>query len=212
MGESLGDYLLRRGADVLNHLGIRDRWGSRTATLTAIHDDDVFLVSMPRSGSNWVRLMLAHLKAPGVSIDFRNVNSIVPTLHSWTPCDIDAIARPRIIKTHYAAYARYPRFLAVVRDPRDVMVSMYHFYVSTRYFDYDMPFSRFLRSGYARWPLDWSRHSRRALAIAERAPRRGLVVRYERLRAAPAADARRHRRTLRARRDPQRDRTGGRRM
>jgi len=178
----LGRYLLQRGCDVLNHLGIRDRWGSTTAKLTVIHPDDTFLVSMPRSGSNWVRFMFAHLKAPGERIHFGNINDIVPTLHSWTPCDVDACSRPRIIKTHYAAYGRYPRFLAVVRDPRDVMVSMYHFYISTRFFDENLPFSRFLRSGYARWPLDWSRHTRRALAIAERDPARALVVRYEDLR------------------------------
>ncbi|MFM8792160.1 MAG: sulfotransferase domain-containing protein, partial [Solirubrobacterales bacterium] len=152
MSRGLGRYLLQRSSDVLNHLGIRDRWGSTTARLTVIHPDDTVLVSMPRSGSNWVRLMLAHLKAPGEDIHFGTINDFVPTLHSWTPCDIDALPRPRIIKTHYAAYRRYPRFLAVVRDPRDVMVSMYHFYISTRYFDSDLPFPRFLRSGYARWP------------------------------------------------------------
>lgn len=185
MARGLGRYLLQRSSDVLNHLGLRDRWGSTTATLTVIHPDDVFLVSMPRSGSNWVRLMLASLKAPDARIHFGNVNDFIPTLHSWTPCDVDALPRPRIIKTHYAAYRRYPRFLAVVRDPRDVMVSMYHFYISTRYFDHDLPFARFIRSGYARWPLDWSRHTRRALAIAERDPGRALVVRYEDLRGDP---------------------------
>ena len=126
------------------------------------------------------------IKAPGECLHFGNINAVLPTLHSWTPCDVDALPRPRIIKTHYAAYRRYPRFLAVVRDPRDVMVSMYHFYVSTRYFDYDLPFSKFLRSGYLCWPLDGSRHTERALKIARRDPARALVVRFEDLRRDPA--------------------------
>lgn len=52
MIRAMGSHVLRRACDVLNHLGIRDRWGSATVTLTAIHPDDVFLVSMPRSGGN----------------------------------------------------------------------------------------------------------------------------------------------------------------
>lgn len=191
MARRIWQKIRRRTCDMLNHLGLCDRWGTETARLSVIHPDDSFLVSMPRSGSNWVRLMLAHLKMPGEQIHFGNVNNVIPTLHSWTPIDIDALPGPRIIKTHFAAFHRYPRFLNIVRDPRDVMVSIYHFYISTGYFNSDLPFSQFLRSGYARWPTNWSRHARRALAIAEIHPERALVIRYEDLRVDPAAMLRR---------------------
>lgn len=167
--------------DVLNRLGIRDRWEPGSAQLTRIHDDDIFLVSVPRSGSNWTRLLLAYLKAPGQSITFDNVDRLIPSLHSSKAVHVDAVPRPRIVKTHFAAYARYPRFLYVARDPRDVMVSWYQFLVSIRQIEATYSFSRFIRSNKSRWPLDWHRHVNRALDIAERESDRAFVVQYERL-------------------------------
>ena len=40
-------------------------------------EDDMFLVSYPRSGNTWVRFLLANLRYPNQSVGFANINRLL---------------------------------------------------------------------------------------------------------------------------------------
>ena len=105
-----------------------------SAIATALRKPAALLVSFPRAGRTWLRVMLAH--AFERLFDARSAN----------PLDTDGWARaeprlPRVLVTHgrgnprALAPDRLPRSLdwakgqsvvLLVRDPRDVLVSLYH--------------------------------------------------------------------------------------
>jgi hypothetical protein len=93
----------------------------------AVFPDDTFLVSFPKSGNTWARFLIANLVSPGEKIDFSNVNRIIPGPEVTRNRDLMRISRPRIIKSHQYFDPRYRQVIYIVRDPRDVVVSQYHF-------------------------------------------------------------------------------------
>lgn len=121
----------------------------------AIRKDDVFLVSYPRSGNTWVRFLLANVikHDTGQPVDFYSVHSVIPD--SEIPEHrklIDALASPRIIKSHSAYDPRFPRIIYLVRDGRDAMISYYNYQTARGRFDGS--FKHFLLSSripYGHW-------------------------------------------------------------
>jgi hypothetical protein len=101
----------------------------RTAAgrLTPASEDAVFLVSFPKSGNTWIRFLIGNLTHPEERVTFANVDRIVPDIYGTTANDIRAIPPPRVFKSHEAFDPRYRRVIYIVRDPRDVAVSSYHF-------------------------------------------------------------------------------------
>ncbi len=91
-------------------------------------DDDVFLVSYPRSGNTWVRFLFANLLKGENSevINFHSVHRYCPELESQHE-EIAKLHRPRIIKSHQLYNENFPRVIYIVRDCRDVYVSYYHY-------------------------------------------------------------------------------------
>jgi hypothetical protein len=96
---------------------------------------DVMLSSFPRSGSTWVRFFLCNLISlrewGGREIDFDLLDRTMVAFGAndltepWPHRTI-----PRVVKTHrryLPLFARASGAIGVVRDPRDVMVSYYHF-------------------------------------------------------------------------------------
>jgi len=114
--------------------------------------DDIFLVSYPKSGNTWTRFLLGNLMNPEESITFANVERKVPDIHAKSRKALKNSPRPRVIKSHECFDPRYRRVIYIVRDPRDVAVSAYHYdrkeknildgfpvdtYVSTRFMKTD---------------------------------------------------------------------------
>jgi len=156
--------------------------------VVGIGPDDIILASYPRSGSTWVRLILYHLLDSTEGIDrqlnFNTLDEIMVELggrNLLEPWDFQVL--PRIIKTHHSFRTLFHRAagtVGIVRDPRDVMVSYFHFHrdYSGRY---QGSFSDFLRNPvwglknwfeyYISWHVHWD-----------------LVLRYQSLRSDAAAE------------------------
>ena len=97
-----------------------------------VFDDDVFLVSYPRSGNTWVRFLLGNLMNPDDPVTFANLELRVPSIYTFPNRVLRGL--PRILKSHDVYDPRYPRVIYIVRDPRDVAVSFYHYNLKVRRF------------------------------------------------------------------------------
>jgi len=109
-----------------------------------VFPDDVFLVSYPKSGNTWTRFLIANLVYPDKSPDFSNINDLVPDPEAMAKRDLERTARPRLLKSHQYFDPRYPKVIYIVRDPRDVVLSEYHFDIKRRAIPDDFPLAQFV--------------------------------------------------------------------
>jgi estrone sulfotransferase len=143
------------------------------AGTTALRADDVWLPSFPKSGSTWVRFLLCNIisltELEGRPVDFHLLDSIMPALgYSDLSKPWPYTCIPRFIKTHkpYRAFlfARPKRTIYVIRDPRDAMVSYYHFQQAHKIRPFTRSISDFIRhidyglEAYIRHYLVWKPH------------------------------------------------------
>lgn len=101
--------------------------------------NDVFVCSYFKAGTNWT-MQIAYQIANRGAGEYQNIHDVIP----WPDAPIKAIAVPfsdipekqsvtglRVIKTHSLAhsmpYSRDAKYICVVRDPKDVFVSSYHY-------------------------------------------------------------------------------------
>lgn len=93
--------------------------------------NDVLIALYAKTGSTWLRFMLYHyLSQRQDTATFDEVNAYMPEyghpslFKSWPFAPV-----PRLIKTHRRRNFLFGdmRTVLVVRDPRDIMVSMYHY-------------------------------------------------------------------------------------
>lgn len=92
-----------------------------------VFDDDTFIVSFPKSGNTWTRFLIAHLLHPEEPANFSNIDRLIPESEGLTRNQFACIPRPRIMKSHEYFDARFRKVIYIVRDPRDVAVSQFHF-------------------------------------------------------------------------------------
>ncbi len=90
-----------------------------------IHDDDIMLVSYPKSGNTWTRFLIGNLisKEP---VNFINVEKIVPDIYKNRNFELLKLSLPRIMKSHEYFNPKYKKIIYIVRDPRSVAVSYFH--------------------------------------------------------------------------------------
>jgi hypothetical protein len=120
-----------------------------------IFPDDVFLTSYPRSGNTWMRFLVGNLVHQREAVTFLNVERLVPDMYKHSDRTLRNLPRPRILKSHECFDPRYKRTIYIVRDPRDVVVSNYHWETKKRSVGEAYPIERFV----AAWmePLYWVR-------------------------------------------------------
>jgi hypothetical protein len=143
--------------------------------------DDIFLVSFPKSGNTWTRFLLANLIYPEQPATFANLHRLIPDPEGTTKRDFDRMPRPRIIKSHDCFDPRYPRVIYVVRDPRDVVLSQYHYHRKLKKIADDSPIETFVTrflAGETCAHGSWGQHVVTWLAT-RREESRFLLLRYE---------------------------------
>lgn len=147
------------------------------------YPDDIFLVSYPKSGSTWLRFMLASYVL-GEKCDFRNVHDIIPDIH-MNPNQCAHIARPRIIKSHMRYESTYENVIFLVRDGRDVAVSYYFHAQKYDGIDQSVPFAQYLEWFNKGIGIEYGSWGSHVLSWLNHAPERLLLVHYEDLKQQP---------------------------
>jgi len=149
-----------------------------------IFPDDVFLVSYPKSGNTWTRFLVANLVYPDKNVDFASLNDLTPDPEAIPKRQLSAMPRPRIIKSHQYFDPRYPRVIYIVRDPRDVALSEYHFLIKRQVikegFAIEDYVSQFVRGINEHHYGSWAENVGSWLYVRRNSPD-FLLVRYEAL-------------------------------
>jgi len=106
--------------------------------------DDTFIISYPKSGNTWTRFLIANLAYPDTPANFANINQLTPDPEALSKRELARMPRPRIIKSHQYFDPRYKRVIYMVRDPRDVALSQFHFQRKRKLFADDYPIEQFV--------------------------------------------------------------------
>jgi hypothetical protein len=94
---------------------------------------DVFIVTPPKCGTTWMQQIVHGLRTRG-SMDFDEVSRVVPWINMAHDVGIDIhapqVAHPRAFKTHspLGEVPKGARYIIVVRDPSDALLSDYYFF------------------------------------------------------------------------------------
>ncbi len=133
-----GDRFLRGGhRRALQRLRKRNPFGAYVPD-----EHDVIVATYAKSGTNWM-MQIAHQLVFHGKGEFAHIHEVVPWPDSPPPLGKYAIPledpsvwmespeRKRVIKTHldweFIPYSEKARYLIVIRDPKDIFVSNYHF-------------------------------------------------------------------------------------
>ncbi|XP_069830979.1 amine sulfotransferase-like [Dendropsophus ebraccatus] len=103
-----------------------------------IRDSDVFLVTYPKSGTIWTQQILSLIFNEGHRNGTEQVKNIdrMPWIeYNLEEIDFNSRPSPRLFTTHLPYYLmprdlrfRTGKIIYVFRNPKDVLVSLYHFY------------------------------------------------------------------------------------
>ena len=152
-----------------------------------------WILSYPRSGNTFVRLLVANMLWPGIDCGHREIDYMVPDLAGFKTKakKIDEYNKGRfIVKSHDPYIYRYQtskNVLYIYRDVRDVVISCYHFrhwtagYKSLGINIDKMSFDKFFdlfMDGKASWG-SWRNHVRFWYFKAHRYVPNLLIIKYE---------------------------------
>ncbi|MCX7063591.1 MAG: sulfotransferase domain-containing protein [Proteobacteria bacterium] len=93
---------------------------------------DVVVATFPKTGTTWTQQICHGLRSRG-DMNFDEVSRVAPWIERGHMFGIDATApqqfEPRVFKTHleYEHVNKGARYIHVIRDPKDVLVSFYGF-------------------------------------------------------------------------------------
>jgi hypothetical protein len=147
--------------------------------------DDLFIVSYPKSGNTWTRFLLGNLIYQDEPVTFRNVESRIPSIYIFS--DRQLLRLPRVFKSHDCFDPRYRKIIYIVRDPRDVAVSAYHYSIKVKLLPDSCPMEEFVPlfmsgtfgSGLLADPRWGSWYDNVSSWLAMRHNRKFLLLRYE---------------------------------
>jgi hypothetical protein len=145
------------------------------------YPDDVWIVSFPKSGNTWTRFLIANLIAGDGVVDWTNIERYVPDAALHRDTQLRGLPRPRYLKSHEPYQPEYRRVVFIVRDPRDVAVSYYHFAKKSKRLAEDQSIVEFVNEFIHGWkdPYGtWGENVGSWLG-ARRGTKDFLVLRYE---------------------------------
>lgn len=116
--------------------------------------EDIFLVSFPKSGNTWVKFLLLNIlinnKELDRNISFKILDETIPELgrdNLLTTWKFTSL--PRFIKSHLSykkIFFGNNRSLLIIRNPKDVMVSYFHYVKNSYGYQFEGNFAEFIRS------------------------------------------------------------------
>ena len=148
--------------------------------------EDVFLVSYRKSGNTWLRFLIANAIKVHYRIDqdvnFFTILGIIPSprgkINLQPTGPFGRTDLPRIIKSHSAYNPYYYRVILLVRDPRDVMVSYYHYLKGLKQISEATTISELIRDD-KYGIMSWVKHSKSWYFDHNPAGQRIKIFRYE---------------------------------
>ncbi|CAF0733146.1 unnamed protein product [Adineta steineri] len=100
------------------------------------HDSDIFIATIPKSGTTWMQTIVYALLMNGRAFDddINDYKARNPFLEMDGQQAIESMQRPGAIKTHlifnYLPYNSNAKYINVIRNPKDVCVSFHRFITS----------------------------------------------------------------------------------
>lgn len=146
-------------------------------------EEDVFIVSYPKSGNTWFRNLTAGV-VYGADPDLMPqslIFDLVPPVHERSY--YKRYDTPMYFKSHRLPQKAYRRVVYLLRDGRDAMVSFYHFAQARR--KIDMDFLHMVQTGEGLNPCKWHDHVENWLANPFNSDM--LLIKYEDLKSDPVS-------------------------
>ena len=113
--------------------GFRSAEGDAHAARFRPRPSDVIIATYPKCGSTWMQQIVHGLRTGG-SMDFDEITEAVPWIEMaydlGHDLEADQAAEPRAFKSHWRRdeVPEGCRYICILRDPKDVMVSFYRFF------------------------------------------------------------------------------------
>jgi hypothetical protein len=127
--------------------------------LVDIRPSDYMIVSYPRSGNTMLRYALAHILSKEEAVNYKTVRALIPDIYETFNYQLRKMPSPRYLKSHECFKPYYCKVLYLVRHPRDVASSYYHYKRVRNEIDAHLSFEefyeKFLEGGidrYGSWP------------------------------------------------------------
>ncbi len=124
--------------------------------------NDIYLVSYPRSGSTWLRVMLAEIMFGRSGDSLMELLFFMPEIGETKYIGEVIRTKPYIVKTHenfsiWPQKKNIKKVIYLIRDPRDVLISWYRFQ-SARFYKFD--FDQFMLDALTgrMYPGSWQNH------------------------------------------------------
>jgi hypothetical protein len=112
---------------------------------------DVIITPFGKCGTTWLQQTFHTLRTRG-DMDFDDISRVVPWIETATGCGIDVEgkqrAEPRGFKSHlaYDAIPKGAKYVVSFRDPKDALVSMFHFMEGWMLEPGSVPVDQFVRA------------------------------------------------------------------
>ena len=154
-----------------------------------VFPDDTFLVGYPKTGTTWLRFIMANLLYPNQNVGFDNIEECIPDPQIHQDSKLRGMQRPRFLKTHEPYDSRFPKVIMIVRDPRDVLLSYHRYAIKVGKISTEATRSEFLQaflSGSVDNYGSWQQNAGSWIGALEHEPARFFWFRYEDLLAEPA--------------------------